>query len=146
MAWNPSVSTNVAAYNVYYGMTSGIYTAKLAVGNVTTATISNLTAGVTYFFVATTVGVNGNESVFSSEASFIVPGVMTMSQGASPGDSMLIKFPVAPGHWYEVQATTDFQSWITIWQTAVATSNAWVQFTDPNASRFSSRFYRLSLH
>ena len=142
----PRVSPDATGYNVYYGMNSGIYPDKLSVGNVTTATISNLTAGVTYFFVATTVGINGNESVFSDEARFIVPGVMTMSQGANRGDSMLIKFPVAPGHWYESQATTDFQSWITIWQTAVATSNAWGHFTDPNASGPNSRLYRLSLH
>lgn len=146
LGWNASSSSDTAGYNVYYGTTSGNYTTKFNAGNVTSATISNLTAGVTYYFSATTVDTNGNESAFSNEASFIVPGILTLSNGVNPGDPMLIQFPVAPGHWYEVQASTDLQNWITISQTDVATSNTWLQFTDPNAGAFSSRFYRLVLH
>jgi hypothetical protein len=58
----------------------------------------------------------------------------------------LIQFPVEPGHWYEVQATSDFQSWTTIWQTDVVDSNQWLQFSDTNMGAFNSRFYRLALH
>ena len=146
LGWNASSSSDTAGYNLYYGTTSGNYTTKLAVGNVTSATISNLTAGVTYYFSATTVDTNGNESAYSNEATFIVPGILTMSKGVNPGDPMLIQFPVASGHWYEVQASTDLHNWATIGQTAVATSNTWLQFTDPNAGSYSSRFYRLVLH
>jgi hypothetical protein len=146
LAWNASSTPNPAGYNIHYGMTSGSYTNKLSVGNVTTATISNLTAGVTYFFVATTVDTNGNESAFSNEAAWTVPVTLTMCPGVKPGDPVSIQFPVASGHWYEVQATTDLHSWTNIWQTGVATSNACVQFTDTSATAFSSRFYRLALH
>lgn len=146
LAWNASPSSGTAGYNVYYGTTSGNYTTKLTVGNTTSATISNLTAGVTYYFSATTVDTNGMESDFSNETTFIVPGVLTMSKGANPGDPALIQFPVASGHWYEVQASTDLQTWTTIWQTDVATSNTVLQFTDPDAGSYSSRFYRLVLH
>jgi hypothetical protein len=146
LGWNASPSADAAGYNIYYGTTSGSYTNKITVGNVTSATISNLTAGVTYYFAATTCDTNANESAFSNEASFILSGVLTMSQGANAGAPALIQFPVEPGHWYEVQATTDLQSWTTIKQTDVATANIWVQFTDPNAGDFKSRFYRLVLH
>ncbi len=112
----------------------------------TSATVSNLTAGVTYYFAATAVPVSGFESGLSNEATYIVPGCLTLSKGTNAGDPMLIRFPVASGQGYEVQATTDFQTWTNIWQTGVATSNAWVQFTDPNAGSFSSRFYRLVLN
>jgi hypothetical protein len=69
-----------------------------------------------------------------------------VSAKAKSSAPLTIKFPVAPQHWYEVQATADFKSWTTIWQTGVATSNAWVQYSDPNASAHSSRYYRLVLH
>ena len=144
--WNASSSPGVAGYNVYYGTTNGAFTGKIAVGSMTNATLSNLCAGVTYYFTTTAVGTNADESAFSNVASFIIPGVLTMSRGANPGTPAVIRFPVAPGHWYEVQATTDLTSWTTIWQTGVATSNNWVQFTDPNAGSFSSRYYRLALH
>jgi hypothetical protein len=146
LGWSPSSDTNVVGYNVYYGTTSGQYTGKVTVGNVSAVTVPNLTAGTTYYFAATDFDANGNESAFSSEATFIPPGVLALSSGTNPGDPMLIKFPVAPTHWYEVQASVDLHSWTTIWQTAVATSNVWVQFSDPAASTFPSRFYRLVLH
>jgi hypothetical protein len=168
LSWQASPSTNVTGYNIYYGTASGNYTDKIMVGNVTAATISNLDCGITYYFSATALDSNGNESGFSNEASFLVPGVLVLSAESIPGDpmarapapantsplragvkrsvQMVIKFPVAPSHWYEVQATADFKSWTTIWQTGVATSNAWVQCLDPDASAYASRFYRLVLH
>jgi hypothetical protein len=146
LGWTPSSDTNVVGYNIYYGTASGNYTNKTAVGDVATVTISNLICGTTYYFAATDFNVNGNESGFSGEVTFIVPGVLALSSGASPGVPMVIKFPVAPTHWYEVQASVDLQSWTTIWQTAVETANVWVQFSDPQAAAFPSRFYRLVLH
>ena len=57
-----------------------------------------------------------------------------------------MRFPVTPGHWYELEATVDLKSWITIWQTATSTSNAWVKFQDPQSGIFPKRFYRLASH
>ena len=151
--WNASSSPDVAGYNVYYGTTSGNYSHKVDAGNAVSVTISNLNAGATYFFAATAYDTNGNESAYSSEVSFIVPGLLTMSRGAAALTQSLglpaapvMQFPVEPGHWYEVQATTDFHTWTTIWQTGVAVSNVWLQFSDPDARLFQSRFYRLVLH
>jgi hypothetical protein len=146
MEWTPSSDTNVTGYNIYYGTSSGNYTNEVSVGNVSSATISNLTCGATYYFAATAVDLAGDESGFSNEATFIIPGMLTLSAGANPGDSMLIKFPVASGHWYEVQASVDLQSWTTIWQTGVESSNNVIQFSDPDTSSFPSRFYRLAIH
>jgi hypothetical protein len=168
LSWQTSSSTNVTGYNIYYGTVSGNYTGKVMVGNVATTTISNLNCGTTYYFSATALDSSGNESGFSNETQFLVPGMLTLSAGGNliipmarvpfpanaipvsagekPSVPLVIKFPVAPAHWYEVQATTDFMSWTTICQTGVATSNAWVQYTDPKASAYPSRFYRLVLH
>jgi len=146
LSWNSLGSPAVAGYNVYFGTTAGQYPYKINVGSATTFTVSNLTAGITYYFAATSIDTNGVESTFSSPVSYLVPGVVTMSPAENPGDSPLIQFPVEPDHWYELQATTDFQTWTSILQTSVVSSNAWMQFTDTNAAGFSSRFYRLVLH
>jgi hypothetical protein len=146
LEWNQSSDLNVAGYNIYYGTASGNYTSKVTIGNVSDITISNLTAGIAYYFAATAFNVDGNESVLSNEAMFIIPGVLVLSQGTNPGEPMVINFPVEPSHWYEVQASVDLQSWSTIWQTDVADTNDWIQFSDPETAAFPSRFYRLVLH
>jgi len=146
LSWNQNSDPAITGYNIYYGTVSGAYTNQVTVGNIAAVTIANLQAGVTYYFVATAFDGSGDESGFSNETQFIVTGALTLSAGLNPGDPMVIKFPVAPSQWYEVQASVDLQAWTTIWQTGVATSNAWVQYSDPQASQFPSRFYRLVLH
>ena len=146
LGWSPSSDTNVTGYNIYYGTSSGDYTNKVTIGNILATTISNLTYGTTYYFAVTALNSAGDESDFSNEAKFTFPNILTLSAGANPGDPMLIKFPVASGHWYEIQASVDLQSWSTIWQTDVESSNSMVQFSDPSIGSFPSRFYRLAMH
>lgn len=72
-AWDPSDDPTVAGYNIYYGTASHAYPSKVSVGSATTATISGLTEGVTYFFAATTYAAEGTESEFSEEITYTVP-------------------------------------------------------------------------
>jgi Fibronectin type III domain len=146
LGWSPSSDPDVVGYNIYYGTASGDYTSVVSVGDVSDVTISNLTAGVTYYFAATALDAYGDESDFSSETAYIVPGTLALAKGSNPGDPMVITFPVAPGQWYEVQASVDLQTWSTIYKTDVESSNEMVQFSDTNSSAFPSRFYRLVLH
>ena len=145
--WTASASTNAVGYNVYYGTSSGNYQTQVNAGNATSVTVSNLTGEQpSYYFVATAYDADGNESAYSSEASFIVSGALTLTIGTSPGSPALLQFPAEPGHWYEVQATTNFQDWSSIWQSDLAVSNVLMQFSDSDAGSFNSRFYRLVLH
>ena len=146
LSWTPSTSPDAVGYNIYYGTACGNYTVKIAAGNTTTLTISNLVCGETYYFAATTVDVYGTESGYSTEAEFIVPGVLVMCARGNANSPGVMEFPEAPAQWYEVQASTDLANWTTIWQTAVAATNDWVQFTDPDAGAYASRFYRLVMH
>ena len=57
--------TDLAGYRIYYGTSSGNYTQSINAGNVTTYTVSNLTAGTTYYFVATAYDTSGYESGYS---------------------------------------------------------------------------------
>lgn len=73
LAWNPSTNSDVAGYNVYYGVASGVYTNVISLGNVTEATIPGLIEGVTYYFAAKARSSSGVESDFSNEAFYTVP-------------------------------------------------------------------------
>ncbi|HUC84516.1 MAG TPA: fibronectin type III domain-containing protein [Candidatus Acidoferrales bacterium] len=144
--WNASTSANVAGYNVYYGTNSGNFIYKVDAGNATSVTVSNLSPGLTYYFAATAYDLFGDESGLSAEISFIVPGVLCFSPAANGGAPASLSFPVEPGHWYEIQASTDLQNWTSIWQSAVMTTNDWTQVIDPAMASFGQRFYRLAIH
>jgi hypothetical protein len=145
LAWDAVQDPSVAGYAVYYGTVSGQYSARLDAGTNNAITIPGLTEGVTYYFVYAVYDALGEESAPSNEVAYIVPGVIFLSAGG-PGGPMTITFPVAPPHWYELQATSDLQTWTTIWQTEPATDNAWVEYQDFEARRHAMRFYRLETH
>lgn len=71
LAWDHSVSTNVTNYRIYYGTASGVYDTYSEFGYVTTATIQGLEAGI-YYFAATAVDADGNESGYSNEVHTIL--------------------------------------------------------------------------
>ena len=75
LAWNPSISTNVAGYKIYYGLACGVYcnTISVAGSTATNATVTGLVEGTTYYFAATAVDALGIESQFSNETSYSVP-------------------------------------------------------------------------
>ena len=145
LAWNASTSLTAAGYFLYCRSENGMYTNKIDIGNNTTASVSGLQEGQTYHFAVTAYNAAGVESAPSSDVTYFTPGLIKLL-GAINANSMGMEFPVAPDHWYEVQASTDMQAWTTIGQTGVATSNVWTQFSDAQAGQFSSRFYRLVLH
>lgn len=146
LSWYASASTDVIGYDVYYGTNSGNYPYMFNAGNATSATITNLSAGVPYYFAATAYDANNDQSAYSAEISYLVPGILILANNPTSGSPALLQFPVAPGQSYEVQASTDLLNWSSLWQSDVATSNAWMQFTDPDSGSFASRFYRLVLH
>jgi chitinase len=73
LAWDPSSGPNVAGYMLYYGLARGSYSVGVNVGNFTTAALSGLQDGSTYYFVATAYDAYGKESAFSNEVSYTVP-------------------------------------------------------------------------
>ncbi|MEN8263415.1 MAG: choice-of-anchor D domain-containing protein [Nitrospirota bacterium] len=87
---------DLAGYNIYYGTTSNIYTNIIHVDNVTTYQITNLTEGITYYFVITVYNTSGNESGYSSEES------ITISTSAVPAPEITVTDSVAPVTDYHV--------------------------------------------
>src|SRR6202043_344362 len=70
LAWNTDTDPTVVGYNLDYGTSSGNLTQTENVGNATTATVSGLTAGTTYYFAVTAYNAAGLNSVDSNIVSY----------------------------------------------------------------------------
>ncbi len=68
LAWDASVSPNIAGYKVYVGNSSRTYGTPITIANQTANTVSGLGNG-TWYFAVTAFDVNGNESDYSNEVS-----------------------------------------------------------------------------
>lgn len=87
LAWDPSPSSFVVGYQVYYGTSSATLSQSLDVGNSLTATISNLADGQTYFFVVTDYTSNGLQSFPSN--------MVVLNSTASSGGTPTLPGPTA---------------------------------------------------
>ncbi len=141
--WAASSSPGVAGYNVYFGTTAGNYPNKVSAGLSTSVTISGLTAGVTYYFVATAYDLNGRESAPSTPTEFRLPTALTLVKGTGPGQPVVLQFPVQPGRHYEVQAAADALHWQTIWRSSLGLGAGWMQIADAASPGWPARYYRL---
>jgi len=84
LAWDPNSETDIAGYRIYYGQTN-TPAIMLDVGNTTSVTITNLTAGKTYFFYATAYNTAALESEPSDQVFYTVPaGTTNTSPSISP--------------------------------------------------------------
>src|SRR5437868_5408253 len=85
--WDPSSDPAITGYSLSYGTTSGHYTQTVSTGNSSSATVTSLTPGTTYYFVVTAFNGFGLPSLPSNEVSLtlpnnIPPAVSVTSPGA----------------------------------------------------------------
>ena len=74
LSWTASISSDVVAYKVYRGTTSGgPYTLLSSPGNVTSYTDTTVVSGQTYFYVVTSLNGSNVESAYSVQSQAIVP-------------------------------------------------------------------------
>jgi hypothetical protein len=73
LAWDASVSPNIAGYKVYVGTVTRTYGAPIVIGNQTTYTVTGLGPG-TYYFAVTAFNAAGDESDFSNEVNTTLTG------------------------------------------------------------------------
>jgi hypothetical protein len=85
LAWDPSPDTSVTGYRLYYGTSSGSYTNVVDAGNRTDYTVTGLDAGTTFYFAATAYTGTGDESTFSNETTYSLPGSPSTPSSASSG-------------------------------------------------------------
>src|SRR6266849_6837678 len=80
---------NLAGYKLYYGSQSGQYQTTVPVGMTTTYTVTNLSAGQTYYFAVKAYDSTGTESAFSNEVSVTLP-TNTPGGGIIPQQQMRV--------------------------------------------------------
>ena len=88
LEWDANSEPDLAGYRLHYGTASGGYSMMLDVGFATSATVPNLTAGQTYFFVVTAYNTSGLESPASNEVNF------TALEGPNQPPAVAISGPV----------------------------------------------------
>ena len=91
LAWDASSDPNIAGYKLRYGTTSGNPSQTIDVGKTTTATVSNLNDGTTYYFTVTSYNTAGVESQPSNEISYTTRArcshdVLTVTNGNGGGN------------------------------------------------------------
>jgi hypothetical protein len=89
LVWDANNETDLVGYLVYYGTTSGNYTHRIDVGNISQHTFIDLQDGVTYYIAVTAYDVNGNESDYSVELSHPVGVLNSPSIPAAPNSSYI---------------------------------------------------------
>jgi hypothetical protein len=70
LAWDPSPDPTVVGYNLFYGNYNGIYSQSINAGGATSATVTNIFPGITYFFVVTAYNSAGVQSDPSNQVMF----------------------------------------------------------------------------
>ena len=96
LAWDPSASSGIAGYRLYYGTSSGNYSQISNVGNTTIATVSNLSDGLTYYFVVTDYNIVGLESAPSNQVAFTTAPNPLSVDSAPPGPTVVTTVPNPP--------------------------------------------------
>src|ERR1700751_3673987 len=83
LAWD--AESGVAGYRLHYGTASGTYTQTVDVGDTTTATVSRLAPGSTYYFAVTAYNAAGLESLPSNQVSFLATANVVGGDGEIVG-------------------------------------------------------------
>jgi hypothetical protein len=140
--WSANTEPDVVGYRVHYGVASRTYTQILDVGNSTTATITNLLPGTTYYFALTAYNTLGLQSVYTGELVYSVPMVLAPLQiRIVPPRQTVLTVRGTAGRTYDIQASADLRTWTTIGSVIIG-SNGSATFTETNPVSRSKRFYR----
>ena len=147
--------TDLGGYKVYYGTTSGVYATVLAVGSVTTATVTNLQPGMTYFFAVTCYDIYGNESAFSQELTVVATDppypnsalkMNCLCQPTGKGETgFVVGWVSVTGVYYTVERSTNLRAVPAF--TAIAShvpgQGSSSLYTDPTATGSGPYYYRV---
>lgn len=113
LSWDPSPSSGVAGYALYYGTASGNYTTRIDVGSFLLTSVSPLSPGYKYYFAVVAYDSSFKESDFSAECVYRVPLILTqtpvftiVSVGTRPPGTFITN---RLGH--PVELPTTFTNW-----------------------------------
>lgn len=136
LAWNVNPEPDIAGYKIYIGHSSRKYTQNFDVGNQTTYVTEPVIPGRPYYFAVTAYNTAGLESEHSAEVSYTPPMPPTSVDFKPWG---LLTAQVFPGGVFQIEASTDFQTWASIREFRASTS----EFTMQIPASLDFRFFRL---
>lgn len=142
LAWDASPSSSVSGYRLYYGVSSRNYTNVLDVGDLTTATVSNLVVSTTYYFAVTAYDIAGLESDYSSEISYVVPAPEARLQIVQQAQSVALTASGPAGSVYSILTSTDLLNWQQVTNLTLDASGT-SQFQFPADPSEAQRFFQL---
>ncbi len=149
LAWDPESASGLAGYKVHYGTVSRNYSFTADAGNQTTATVTGLTAGVTYYFAATAYDTGSTESAPSNEVTYTIPTSCSFS--IAPASKSFTTPDAGMG---SVNVTTtsncgwttaNSATWVTITSGASGTGNGTVNYSVAANTTASSRTAGLTI-
>lgn len=158
LTWDRSADASVAGYRVYTLEENATTATSVNVLGLNQVTLPGLKEGLRYTFTVTSYNATGVESVPSAAVAFVVPVPLQLLPATTATGPRLLRFPMAQGHGYELQASTDTKVWATVWQTNLVSSYAWTEVQEPpgstggngsgttTVSQFARRFFRLQVH
>jgi len=98
LGWDALQSSQLKAYNIYYGTTSGQYIQRKTVeGNMQSLTVRPLPEGTTYYFAVRAISQQDEESAFSQEVSIAVGNPATSTAPLALGNQPAPTNPVGDG-------------------------------------------------
>jgi len=151
LAWDRSTDSSAIGYRVYSYEENATVPTSFNVLGLTQVTLPGLKEGLRYTFKVTSYNAAGLESAPSSPAEYTVPVPLLMSPGSTPAALKRLQFPMVPGHWYEIQSSTNMKAWTTVQQTGFPTSYTWTEMQEPYpgikaGTQLPCRFFRLKIH
>jgi hypothetical protein len=143
LEWAPSTDPTVVGYSVAYGDASGAYTNTINAGTNTFCTVSGLLPGSTYYFVASSYNASGVYSTPTVPVAYVVPETPATTGLSVTNGTVNLQFPVVPSTAYALQASSDLETWESIWTFTSGNTNGLIQFSEPFTNTVQARFYRL---
>ena len=157
LVWNPSPSPSVVGYAIYWGLSEDSCTNRIAVRNVTSATLAGFKRRVTYHLAVAAYDAIGEESPWSnriqySRKALVMPVSPSMAvtnllqvqpmnlTGTNP--VMRLSFTGQADVDYQLEATEDFKHWEVLFATNCV-QQQFVVYELPFSATTPRRFFRL---
>lgn len=92
LEWNPNPETDILSYQLNYGTAPGSHPSIVDAGTNTTASVTGLVEGTTYYFVVSAINQAGLQSVASAEVSYQVPVTQVSSVTVIPQTGWSLRY------------------------------------------------------
>lgn len=110
LGWNHSPYAGTVGYRIYYGGSSSVYTNSAIVGYTDVAAMTGLQWSTRYYFAVTAYDEDGNESVFSNEATALVVSPPPPTMGIRVY-TLALNWRALAGVPYTLQWSTNYSTW-----------------------------------